>query len=105
MMYTKILKLLGILLQTSYCLCQMRKTIKVEKLPFPSAGWGDRAANLSLNVGDQKEVTLCFKFRTFAYNEGSSNPFSISSECPEGQKDMCRQFRMDVPNQMEKWPR
>ena len=85
MMNTKILELLGILLQTSYCLCQMRKTIKVEKLPFPSAGWGDRAANLSLNVGDQKEVTLCFKFRTFAYNEGSSNPFSISSECPDGQ--------------------
>ena len=95
MMNTKILELLVILLQTSYCLCHMRKTIKVEKLPFPSAG--NYAANLSLNVGDQKEVTLCFKFRTFAYNEGSSSIFRINTECPLPEEQRCNDtFKWDI---------
>ena len=80
---TGLLRLLGLLIHISFSLCEMRKTIKVEKLPFPSAS--GHAANFSLDVGDQKEVTLCMKFRTFAYNEGYGLPFNIFRECPEGE--------------------
>ena len=77
---------LGVLLLISSSLCEMQKTIKVEKLPFPWFGFPlGHAANLSLDVGDKKEVTLCMKFRTFAYNEGYGQPFKVYRECPEGE--------------------
>ena len=60
----------------------MRKTIKVEKYPFPRGG--DPAATYILEAGDQKEVTVCLKFRTFAYNEGFGCPFAMTTECDEG---------------------
>ena len=43
----------------------------------------DPAAHLLLEAGDQKEATVCLKFRTFAYNEGFGFPFHISTECPD----------------------
>ena len=77
---------LGVLLLISSSLCEMQKTIKVEKLSFPWFGFPlGHAANLSLDVGDKKEVTLCMKFRTFAYNEGYGQPFKVYRECPEGE--------------------
>ena len=36
--------------------CEMRKTIKVEKYPFPRGG--EAAARYTLEAGDQKEVTV-----------------------------------------------
>ena len=77
----KSIQLLVILLQISAGLCEMRKTIKVEKLPFPTGS--DHAAQFILDVGDQKEATLCMKFRTFAYNEGFGSPFVMFTKCPE----------------------
>ena len=69
---------LGILLlQITMSLCEMRKTIKVEKYPFPRGG--DPAARYILDAGDQKEVTVCLKFRTFAYNEGFGCPFAMTT--------------------------
>ena len=53
------------------CLCEMRKTIKVEKLG------PHYAANTLLEVGDQKEITVCLKYRTFAYRNGFNCPFVI----------------------------
>ena len=61
--------------------CEMRRTIKVERYPFPRGM--DPAAHLLLEAGDQKEATVCLKFRTFAYNEGFGFPFHISTECPD----------------------
>ena len=54
------------------CLCEMRKTIKVEKYGAPYI-----PAHLRLEAGDQKEVTVCLKFRTFAYKNGFHCPFAI----------------------------
>ena len=60
-----------ILFHIKSCLCEMRKTIKVEKLgPY-------YAANTLLEVGDQKEITVCLKYRTFAYRNGFNCPFVI----------------------------
>ena len=70
------------LLQITTSLCEMRKTIKVEKYPFPRGG--DPAAHYILEAGDQKEVTVCLKFRTFAYNDGFGCPFAMTTECDEG---------------------
>ena len=53
------------------CLCEMRKTIKVEKLG------PHYAATTLLEVGDQKEITVCLKYRTFAYRNGFHCPFVI----------------------------
>ena len=50
----------------------MRKTIKVEKYGAPYI-----PAHLRLEAGDQKEVTVCLKFRTFAYKDGFHCPFAI----------------------------
>ena len=71
-----------IILQIATSFCEMRKTIKVEKYPFPRGG--DPAARYILDAGDQKEVTVCLKFRTFAYNEGFGCPFAMTTECNEG---------------------
>ena len=78
----KFIQLLGLFPQISLSLCEMQKTIKVEKLPFPKYDT-ERAAQYTLDVGDQKEATLCLKFRTFAYNEGYGSLFHIARECPE----------------------
>ena len=66
-----------IILQIATSFCEMRKTIKVEKYPFPRGG--DPAARYILDAGDQKEVTVCLKFRTFAYNEGFGCPFDMTT--------------------------
>ena len=71
-----------LLLQITMSLGEMRRTIKVEKYPFPRGG--DPAARYILEAGDQKEVTVCLKFRTFAYNEGFGCPFAMTTECNEG---------------------
>ena len=60
-----------ILFHIMSCLCEMRKTIKVEKLG------PHYAANTLLEVGDQKEITVCLKYRTFAYRNGFNCPFVI----------------------------
>ena len=55
----------------------MRKTIRVEKYPFP---WGaDPAATFLIEAGDKMEATLCLKFRTFAYNLGFGNLFYMTT--------------------------
>ena len=77
----QLLGLLLMLLQISSSLCEMQKTIKVEKLPFPKYD-SVTAAQYPLEVGDQKEVTLCLKFRLFSYNEGYGQLFWIARECP-----------------------
>ena len=43
-----------LLLQITRSICEMRKTIKVEKYPFPT-GW-EPAATYMIKGGDQKEV-------------------------------------------------
>ena len=58
-----------------------KKTIRVEKYPFPFK-W-EPAFKTIMNVGDKKEATICLKFRTFRYNEGFGDPFFIRSFCPE----------------------
>ena len=77
----RIMQLLGLLLQISFSVCQMQKTLKVEKLPFPTGS--EYVAKYPLDVGDQKEVTLCLKFRIFSYNEGYAFPFRIERKCPD----------------------
>ena len=64
--------------------CGMRKTIKTEEYPFPR-GHEPWPADQFLKVGDQEEVTVCLRFRTFAYNEGFGCPFAILTRCPEGE--------------------
>ena len=81
-----------LLLHISGSLSALQKTIKVEKYPFPRGG--EPAARLLLQAGDHKEVsafssstqciyhlkaTVCLKFRTFAYNEGFSCPFAMTT--------------------------
>ena len=83
MTQNRIVPLLGLLLQISSRLCEIQKTIRVEKLPFPTGS--EYVAQLNLDVGDQKEATTCFKFRIFAYNEGYGTPFRINRQCPEGE--------------------
>ena len=63
--------------------CATRKTIKTEQYPFPK-GQEPWPAERFLKVGDQAEVTVCLRFRTFAYNEGFGCPFAIWTRCPEG---------------------
>ena len=63
--------------------CTTRKTIKTEQYPFPK-GQEPWPAEQFLKVGDQAEVTVCLRFRTFAYNEGFGCPFAIWTRCPEG---------------------
>ena len=79
-MWTRLFSILFIL-QIPPGQCETRKTIKMEKYPFPRGD--DPAAHYILEAGDQKEATVCLKFRTFAYNEGFGFPFSISTECPD----------------------
>ena len=62
----------SLILLSKTCLCEMRKTIKVEKYGAPYI-----PAHLRLEAGDQKEVTVCLKFRTFAYKDGFHCPFAI----------------------------
>ena len=76
------MQLLLLLLQIYFTFCEMQKTIKVEKLPFPKYD-SEHAAQYTLEVGDQKEVTLCLKFRLFSYNEGYGSPFYIARQCPD----------------------
>ena len=83
MTQSRIVPLLGLLLQIFSCLCEIQKTLKVEKLPFPTGS--EYVAKVCLDVGDQKEATTCFKFRIFAYNEGYGTPFRINRQCPEGE--------------------
>ena len=64
--------------------CGTRKTIKTEEYPFPR-GHEPWPADQFLKVGDQEEVTVCLRFRTFAYNEGFGCPFAILTRCPEGE--------------------
>ena len=89
----KSLQLLGsLLLHISGSLSALQKTIKVEKYPFPRGG--EPAARLLLQAGDHREVsafnsstqciyhlkvTICLKFRTFAYNEGFGCPFAMTT--------------------------
>ena len=64
------------------CLCEMRKTIKVEKLvSLGDTGYEgtEVPAHYRLEVGDQKETRVCLKFRMFAYRDGFNCPFYISS--------------------------
>ena len=60
--------------------CTTRKTIKTEQYPFPK-GQEPWPAERFLKVGDQAEVTVCLRFRTFAYNEGFGCPFAIWTGC------------------------
>ena len=69
--------------------CEMRKTIKSVKYPF-SRDWNPFAHH-TFHVGDKKEATACWKYRTFSYNEGFGSTFMVTSffgsrECP---KDHC----------------
>ena len=59
----------------------MRKTIKVEKRAFPKDY--NNGINRFFDPGDQKEVTICLRFRTFSYNEGFGSPFVILPRCPD----------------------
>ena len=68
----KVLFASSLVLLSKTCLCEVRKTIKVEKLGTPHI-----PAHLRLEAGDQKEVTVCLKFRTFAYKDGFHCPFAI----------------------------
>ena len=68
----KLLFASSLVLLTKTCLCEVRKTIKVEKYGAPYI-----PAHLRLEAGDQKEVTVCLKFRTFAYKDGFHCPFAI----------------------------
>ena len=76
--------LFSFIMQIQSGLCEVRKTIRVEKYPFP---WGaDPAATFLIEAGDKMEATLCLKFRTFAYNLGFGNLFYMttdSNECPD----------------------
>ena len=58
---------------------EMRKTIKVVKRAFPF-DW-DNGITKVFDSTDEKEVTLCLRFRTFSYNEGVGWPFVIGSQC------------------------
>ena len=71
-MMWKLLFAYSLVLLSKTCLCEMRKTIKVEKYGAPYI-----PAHLRLEAGDQKEVTVCLKFRTFAYKDGFHCPFAI----------------------------
>ena len=51
----------------------MRKTIKSVKYPF-SRDWNPFAHH-TFHVGDKKEATACWKYRTFSYNEGFGSTF------------------------------
>ena len=83
-------------LPTSWC--DMRKTIKTEKIQFPR-GHAPWPAVQVFEPGDQKEVAViivivivivividkvavCLRFRTFAYNEGFGCPFALWTNCP-----------------------
>ena len=60
---------------------EMRKTIKIEKRGFPM-DW-DIGVKSYFDPGDEKEVTICLRFRTFSYNEGFGWPFHIVNYCPD----------------------
>ena len=71
-----------LILPMTTCLCEMRKTIKVEKLvSLGDTGYEgtEVPAHNRLEAGDQKEITVCLKFRTFAYRDGFNCPFYIST--------------------------
>ena len=71
-----------LILPMNTCLCEMRKTIKVEKLvSLGDTGYEgtEVPAHYRLEAGDQKEITVCLKFRTFAYRDGFNCPFYIST--------------------------
>ena len=69
--------------------CEMRKTIKSVKYPF-SRDWNPFAHH-TFHVGDKKEATACWKYRTFSYNEGFGSTFMITSffRSRESPKDHC----------------
>ena len=59
----------------------MRKTIKNVKYPFPR-NWTP-FAQYTFDVGDKREATACWKYRTFSYNEGFGSTIYIMRECPD----------------------
>ena len=67
------------MMQVRTSFCEMRKTIKVLKFPQIGkfGGYSKPVGHYDFETGDQKEVTVCMKFRTFAYNEGFGCPFFI----------------------------
>ena len=66
-----------VILQVTTSFCEMRKTIKVLKFPQIGkfGGFSKPVGHYDFEPGDQKEATICMKFRTFAYNEGFGCPF------------------------------
>ena len=58
--------------------CQMRRTIKNLKYPFPVA-WTP-IAHTTVDVGDREEATACWKYRTFSYNQGFGNTFYLTTQ-------------------------
>ena len=66
-----------VILQVTTSFCEMRKTIKVLKFPQIGkfGGFSKPVGHYDFEPGDQKEVTICMKFRTFAYNKGFGCPF------------------------------
>merc|ERR1712112_636000 len=76
-----LLHLVLTLLKIPSSLCDMRKTIRNVKYPFPR-NWTP-FAHYTFHVGDKKEATACWKDRTFSYNEGFGSTVYIMRECPE----------------------
>ena len=70
-----------LILKIPRALCEKRKTIKIEKRGFPH-GW-DIGVRKYFDPGDQKEVTICMRFRTFSYNEGMGWPFHMTNHCTD----------------------
>ena len=59
--------------------CQIRRTIKNLKYPFPSS-WAP-FAEYKLEVGDRKEATACWKYRTFSYYvPGTGSSFYLTTK-------------------------
>ena len=68
-------------------MCKVRRTIKNVRRPFPGANW-DRFAKTTIDVGDIKEATACWKYRTFSYKDKVTQgcPFNVLAPCS---KDHC----------------
>ena len=81
MIFVVLLQCCFLILKIPTALCEKRKTIKIEKRGFPH-GW-DIGVRKYFDPGDQKEVTICMRFRTFSYNEGMGWPFHMINHCTD----------------------